>query len=220
MCAIISVPACAETTVTEIAMQTSICVLGNAGCLGGDWCTADRANPGARHSIRGTSATMAHSGFLADKVEVARSTPGSRGTRLHTTRRTTRCSPSAVRLTPGSPRLGYRHRRRRQALPVCRAPRSSRALLTSSRDVEKARRLRRMATTSAGCWCWGSLYPTVYAFYDADYDQTKSHYRSGLNFGTTGDVGGPFQVGSQKPGFVSGYMAPCRRSGKHRWGRH
>jgi hypothetical protein len=60
-----------------------------------------------------------------------------------------------------------------------------------------------------GLLVWGSaLISNVYAFYDADYDQTKSHYKSGLNFSTTGDLSGPFKVGSQQPGYVAGYMAP------------
>lgn len=53
----------------------------------------------------------------------------------------------------------------------------------------------------------GRLIFSAYSTYDADGNQEKSHFVSGLNLAQTGDVQGPFRVGkSGEAGFVSGYM--------------
>ncbi len=51
------------------------------------------------------------------------------------------------------------------------------------------------------------LIVSAYTYYDADGDQTLSHFASDLDLSQTGDVQGPYQVGDWA-GFVSGYMAP------------
>jgi hypothetical protein len=53
----------------------------------------------------------------------------------------------------------------------------------------------------------GRLIVSAYSYYDADTNQTRSHFVSGPNLAQTGDVQGPFQVGTAGAGFVSGYMA-------------
>jgi len=52
----------------------------------------------------------------------------------------------------------------------------------------------------------GKLYVSAYSYYDGSGTQTVSHFVRPLNLSTTGQVLGPFQVGTQYPGFVSGYM--------------
>lgn len=52
----------------------------------------------------------------------------------------------------------------------------------------------------------GRLILSAYVYYDADGSQEKSHFVSGLNLAQTGDVQGPFRVGKEEAGFVSGYM--------------
>jgi hypothetical protein len=61
----------------------------------------------------------------------------------------------------------------------------------------------------------GGLLPTStalvvsdYIYYDGLGSQSKSHFKSGLNFAALGTVSGPYQVGNTEAGFVSGYMAP------------
>jgi hypothetical protein len=56
---------------------------------------------------------------------------------------------------------------------------------------------------------WGAkLIVSAYAYYDANGTQVLSHFVSGQPLATTGDLSGPFQVGSApvKAGYVSGYM--------------
>lgn len=52
-----------------------------------------------------------------------------------------------------------------------------------------------------------ALIVSVYSYYDANGTQSTSHFVRPLTLSTTGQVRGPFRVGSQYPGFVSGYMA-------------
>jgi hypothetical protein len=53
----------------------------------------------------------------------------------------------------------------------------------------------------------GRLIVSAYSYYDADNNQERSHFVSGLNLSQAGDVQGPFRVGKdQEAGFVSGYM--------------
>lgn len=54
----------------------------------------------------------------------------------------------------------------------------------------------------------GKLYFTGYSYYDAAGTQDVSHFARPINLATTGQVQGPYQVGTQYPGFVSGYMTP------------
>jgi hypothetical protein len=51
-----------------------------------------------------------------------------------------------------------------------------------------------------------SLITAVYGFYDAEMKQTNTHFKSGTNLSVTGDVLGPYRVGSTPAGRVSGYM--------------
>lgn len=53
----------------------------------------------------------------------------------------------------------------------------------------------------------GQLYITAYSYYDNQPFQVLSHFRRPLTLATTGQVAGPFQVGTKGAGFVSGYMA-------------
>jgi hypothetical protein len=52
----------------------------------------------------------------------------------------------------------------------------------------------------------GKLYVTGYSYYDGAGTQTASHFVRPTNFATHGQVQGPSTVGTQYPGFVSGYM--------------
>jgi hypothetical protein len=52
----------------------------------------------------------------------------------------------------------------------------------------------------------GKLYTAAYSYYDGAVTQTTSHFVRPINLSTTGQVKGPYKVGSQYPGFVSGYM--------------
>lgn len=51
----------------------------------------------------------------------------------------------------------------------------------------------------------GTLYVTGFSYYDGTGTQNSSHFSRPLNLATTGQVKGPFRVGSD-PHFVSGYM--------------
>jgi hypothetical protein len=51
------------------------------------------------------------------------------------------------------------------------------------------------------------LIVSAYSYYDADGNQSLSHFVSDPNLSTTGEINGPYQVGSWA-GIVSGYMAP------------
>lgn len=53
----------------------------------------------------------------------------------------------------------------------------------------------------------GRLIVSTYSYYDADGDQSVSHFASGLDLAQSGDVLGPVAVGD-RAGIVSGYMAP------------
>ncbi len=53
----------------------------------------------------------------------------------------------------------------------------------------------------------GQLIVSAYTYYDADGDQTLSHFGGLPDLSQTGDVQGPYQVGAWA-GIVSGYMAP------------
>jgi hypothetical protein len=50
------------------------------------------------------------------------------------------------------------------------------------------------------------LYVTGYSYYDGAGTQIKSHFVRPTNLSTHGQVNGPYTVGTQYPGFVSGYM--------------
>ena len=52
----------------------------------------------------------------------------------------------------------------------------------------------------------GNLVVSVYSYYDGSGTQSASHFVRPLNLSTTGQVKGPFRVGTLYPGFVSGYM--------------
>lgn len=52
----------------------------------------------------------------------------------------------------------------------------------------------------------GKLIVSVYSYYDGAGTQTTSHFTRPLNLAVTGQLLGPFRVGTQYPGFVSGYM--------------
>lgn len=59
-----------------------------------------------------------------------------------------------------------------------------------------------------GSMVWnGRLIVSAFSYYDADGSAHLSHFASGLNFGQSGDVLGPFQVGTAGAGFVAGYMS-------------
>jgi hypothetical protein len=53
-----------------------------------------------------------------------------------------------------------------------------------------------------------SLIISAFLYYDGSGSQTLSHFKSGLNLATTGDVQGPYRLGSAGAGYVSGYMTP------------
>lgn len=53
----------------------------------------------------------------------------------------------------------------------------------------------------------GRLITSAYSYYDADGNQAKSHFASGLTLATTGDLTGPVQLADGAAGFVSGQMA-------------
>jgi hypothetical protein len=52
----------------------------------------------------------------------------------------------------------------------------------------------------------GKLIGSVYAYYDGAVEQDRSHFTSGMDLSVSGDAQGMFKVGTEYPGFVSGYM--------------
>lgn len=50
------------------------------------------------------------------------------------------------------------------------------------------------------------LIVSAYVFYDASGTQTVSHFSRPISLSNTSGLSGPFRVGTQYPGFVSGYM--------------
>src|SRR5579862_1423763 len=50
------------------------------------------------------------------------------------------------------------------------------------------------------------LVVSVYSYYDGNGTQQTSHFVRPLNLSIAGQVSGPYKVGNQYPGFVSGYM--------------
>ena len=52
------------------------------------------------------------------------------------------------------------------------------------------------------------LYLTGYSYYDGSGTQSKTIFARPLNLSTAGQVQGPYAVGNQYQGFVSGYMTP------------
>jgi hypothetical protein len=52
----------------------------------------------------------------------------------------------------------------------------------------------------------GKLFISVYASYDAALTQVLSHFISGTTLGTTGDLRGPFRVGTVGAHFIDGYF--------------
>ncbi|GJL58158.1 MAG: hypothetical protein NPIRA03_10150 [Nitrospirales bacterium] len=52
------------------------------------------------------------------------------------------------------------------------------------------------------------LYGTAYSYYDASGDQTLSHFSSSQDLSKQGDAQGMYKVGTEKTGYVSGYMTP------------
>ena len=52
----------------------------------------------------------------------------------------------------------------------------------------------------------GKLYVTGYSYYDGSGTQQTSHFVRPTSLSTRGQVQGPYKVGDQYPGFVSGYM--------------
>lgn len=58
-----------------------------------------------------------------------------------------------------------------------------------------------------GTLVWnGRLIISAFSYYDADGNQTFSHFASGRRLTSTNDVIGPVRLGSRGAGFVSGYM--------------
>lgn len=53
----------------------------------------------------------------------------------------------------------------------------------------------------------GKLIISAYDFYDGTGSQTTSHFSRSLNLSSKNTLNGPYRVGTQYPGFVSGYMA-------------
>lgn len=54
----------------------------------------------------------------------------------------------------------------------------------------------------------GKLIVSGFSFYDGNVTQSSSHFVRPLTLAASGQVQGPFKVGSLYPGFVSGYMTP------------
>jgi hypothetical protein len=54
----------------------------------------------------------------------------------------------------------------------------------------------------------GKLIVSVYSYFDALGTQSTSHFVRPVDLSVTGQVLGPYKVGTQYPGFVSGYMTP------------
>lgn len=52
----------------------------------------------------------------------------------------------------------------------------------------------------------GKLIVAAYSYYDGAITQSSSHFVRPLNLSTTGQVQGPFRVGTLYPGYVGGYM--------------
>jgi hypothetical protein len=53
----------------------------------------------------------------------------------------------------------------------------------------------------------GRLYMSAFVYYDADKSQKLTHFVSGTNLSATGDVRGPYQVGTVGAGYIDGYFA-------------
>lgn len=53
----------------------------------------------------------------------------------------------------------------------------------------------------------GKLIISAYDFYDGNGSQIASHFSRSLNLSSQNTLNGPYRVGTQYPGFVSGYMA-------------
>ena len=53
-----------------------------------------------------------------------------------------------------------------------------------------------------------SLIVTAYNFYDGDGSQTLSHFIVDRDFSVTGDIRGPYPLGTAGAGRVAGYMGP------------
>lgn len=51
-----------------------------------------------------------------------------------------------------------------------------------------------------------NLIVTAYSYYDGNITQSSSHFVRPLNLSATGQVQGPFRVGTLYPGYVAGYM--------------
>lgn len=64
----------------------------------------------------------------------------------------------------------------------------------------------------------GKLYVSAFAYYDGDGTQSASHFVRPLSLSTSGQVQGPVRVGSQYPGFVSGYMTPIPQEWRAHFG--
>jgi hypothetical protein len=63
------------------------------------------------------------------------------------------------------------------------------------------------AANLGGTLVWNDrLIVSAYSYYDADTSARLSHFASGLNFSQTGDLQGPYQVGTAGAGYVAGYM--------------
>jgi hypothetical protein len=54
----------------------------------------------------------------------------------------------------------------------------------------------------------GALYVAAYSYYDGGATQSSSHFVRPTNLSTTGQVNGPYRVGTIGPRYVAGYMAP------------
>lgn len=50
------------------------------------------------------------------------------------------------------------------------------------------------------------LHFTEYSYYDGDGSAAVSHFKRPLTLSTTGQVGGPYKVGTRNPGFMAGWI--------------
>ena len=82
------------------------------------------------------------------------------------------------------------------------------------KDILEGKRESIVSADTSGKYIGGmlvsgsTLLATAYGYYDASGAQVNSHFKTGTNFATTGDVVGPVRVGTRGAGFVGGYMAP------------
>ncbi len=64
----------------------------------------------------------------------------------------------------------------------------------------------------------GALYLSAFVYYDGDGKQTLSEYKTSPDFRVTGEVKGPYQVGTAGAGFLDGYFGLIPSSWQERLG--